>query len=143
MRSARSLPRPTPPSPVPPLFAVNMERIPESAGLARRLVIEALDAWHLQQLADAAALVLSELVSNAVNHASGDGMRVSVSRINDRRVRLAVIDRDRKRPQVRAPGPDAEGGRGLLLVSLTSADWDVDLLPGGKRVWADIEVNAS
>jgi two-component sensor histidine kinase len=141
MRSARAVLPPAPPA--EKVFAENMERVPESAAAARQLVTDALGAWDLVQLTDTAALVLSELVSNAVNHARGEGMRVSVIRRADRRVRLSVIDRDRTRPQVRPMTPDGEGGRGLVLVNAVSAVWGVDLLPGGKRVWADLEAEAA
>jgi two-component sensor histidine kinase len=136
MRSARAV---LPPEPAAErVFAENLERIPESAAVARTLVTDALTAWELMQLKDTAALVLSELVSNAVNHARGEGMRVSVIRRADRRVRLSVIDRDRTRPRVRPMTMDGEGGRGLVLIDAVSVAWGVDVLPGGKRVWADL-----
>lgn len=124
-------------------FAENFERVPESAARARRLVLQALDAWCLPQLADAATLVLSELVSNAVRHAQGDGMRVNVTRLSERRVRVSVLDRDSTRPRVQAQDPTEVRGRGLFIVDSEAARWGVNLLPGGKRVWADLEAGAA
>jgi anti-sigma regulatory factor (Ser/Thr protein kinase) len=123
------------------VYAENYERVPEAAASARHLAGLALGVWHLPQLADTAALVLTELVSNAVRHASGEGMRVTIIRLDARCVRVSVLDRDCTRPQMRTPDPDTEGvgGRGLLLVEALSASWGVDVLPGGKRVWADLE----
>jgi len=139
MRSARSV---LPPAPeVQQVFAENLERAPKSAGVARELLAAALDAWHLGQLADTAALVLSELVSNAIRHASGEGMRVSIARLTSRRVRVSVLDRDSTRPCMQSPDLDGVGGRGLFIVDAESVSWGVDLLPDGKRVWADLEAS--
>lgn len=140
MRSPRWARRPEPPVPasaVPAVYAASLERVPESAGAARRLVVRALDAWCLSGLTGSVELVVSELVSNAVRHASGAGVRVSVVRVGERRVRVSVFDGDRTRPRVRQPGPDGEQGRGLLIVAAEATAWGVDLLPGGKSVWAD------
>lgn len=121
------------------VYTAYLERLPESAGVARRLAAAALAAWQLPQLSDDTALVLTELVSNAVTHAAGEGMRVSVERLGERRIRLAVTDRTRTRPQLRAASSSGECGRGLRLIIALSARWGVDVLPDGKRVWADLE----
>jgi anti-sigma regulatory factor (Ser/Thr protein kinase) len=139
MRSLRLALRPAPTPAVPLSFAENLERIPASAACARHLVAQALGAWGLPQLCDTATLVLTELVSNAVRHATGEGMRVNVTRLTERRVRVSVLDRDTTRPRMRDQDPRAERGRGLVIVEAESALWGVDLLPGGKRVWADVE----
>lgn len=124
------------PAAVAAVYAENLERVPESAAAARRMVSQALEVWQLPQLADTALLVLSELVSNAVRHATGEGMRITAHRLPTGRVHLAVLDRDPTRPQIRPPTPDGVSGRGLLLVEAMSFAWGVDMLPGGKRVWA-------
>lgn len=119
--------------------AASFERTPESARDARRLVRDTLKDWGLAHLADQAELVVTELVSNAVRHAKGEGLRVTVDRLPTGRVHLAVLDRDPARPQIRPPTPDGVSGRGLLLVDAMSFAWGVDMLPGGKRVWAVLE----
>lgn len=123
-------------------FAENLERLPESAARARCLVADALGTWGLSQLVDDALLVVTELVSNAVVHASGPGIRVSVVRLAGRRVRVSVTDRDRNRPQPRPFDVERERGRGLLLIEAMSCRWDVKLLPGGKAVWAELEASS-
>jgi anti-sigma regulatory factor (Ser/Thr protein kinase) len=84
---------------------------------------------------------VTELVSNAITHACGEGMRVTVVSLSECRVRVAVIDQDRTRPQLKPPTPDRERGRGLLLVHALSDTWGVELLPGGKRVWAELKAS--
>ncbi|MEY6564990.1 hypothetical protein AB8B12_08570 [Streptomyces sp. PGLac3x] len=36
------------------------------------------------------------------------------------------------------PGPEDESGRGLVLVDALAAEWGTELLPWGKRVWAEL-----
>ncbi|MEE4543689.1 ATP-binding protein [Streptomyces sp. V4-01] len=121
-----------------PVVAANYERVPSACPAARTLVAGALRAWGLADLTDA-DLVLSELVSNAIRHAEGDGMRVTALRLSGRRVRIGVIDRGRGRPTVQALTADGESGRGMWLVASLSAAWGVQVLPGGKCVWSEME----
>src|SRR5262245_43652380 len=65
----------------------------ETAAVARRLVRAALGTWHLDDLADAGELLISELVTNAVQHTPGQSIRVRIDRPTLTRVRLAVVDR--------------------------------------------------
>ncbi|MBM9506758.1 ATP-binding protein [Actinacidiphila acididurans] len=139
MRSVRAALCPPRTPAVPTEYAKSYERVPESAAAARHLVSEALHVWHLPQLADTAALITTELVSNAIRHAKGEEMRVDVTRLTEQRVRVSVVDQDSTRPQMQEPDPGGEGGRGLFLVNAESSGWGVDVLPGGKRVWADLE----
>ncbi|MDX3386183.1 hypothetical protein PV682_32700 [Streptomyces niveiscabiei] len=68
----------------------NFPRVPESARAARRFARTALNSLALSGLCDSVTLIVSELVANAVCHAEGDSIRVTVSLIGDRRVRVAV-----------------------------------------------------
>lgn len=137
MRKVRSALRPA--HPASAVYAESFERVPQSAAAARHLVSGALEIWRLPQLADTATLVLTELVSNAIRHASGEGMRVNVTRLTGQRVRVSVLDQDCTRPRMQEPDPGGERGRGLFIVNAESVSWGVDVLPGGKRVWADLE----
>jgi hypothetical protein len=56
------------------------------------------------------------------------------------RLRVAVVDKSRRMPEPRIVGPDAIGGRGLHLIDALSDRWGTDLLPWGKRVWAEIAI---
>ncbi|MFD8379810.1 ATP-binding protein [Streptomyces sp. NPDC059679] len=94
-----------------------MRRVPESAEAARKLVRAALAAWGQEDLIDDAALVISELVSNAVNHARLESIRVVVTRPSENFIRLGVVDRSRSVPLMRTDSNgDNTRGRGLLLV---------------------------
>ncbi|MGW4359598.1 ATP-binding protein [Streptomyces californicus] len=122
-----------------PAYTETLPRVAVSARSARRLVRLALDVWGLPGVQDAAELVVSELVTNAVLHAHSDRVRVSVTRIGAEQVRVAVADLSKDRPAARAAGDEQETGRGLGIVdALSGGRWGVDALPCGKRVWATL-----
>ena len=121
-----------------PGYSETLPREPHSAATARRLTGAALSCWGLEELAEDAALIVTELVANAVRHARGKTIRVVVERTAVRRVRLAVADFSRVRPVVRDGGDDG-GGRGLLLVAALVAGWGTVERRWGKVVWADLE----
>lgn len=111
---------------------------PESAGASRRFVRQTLtDAGVEPSLIDSAELVASELVTNAVLHAT-TGPTVSL-KVGEESVRLEVRDSTSVLPMARAYSTDAETGRGLAMVTALSADWGVIPDPAGKTVWAVIE----
>jgi anti-sigma regulatory factor (Ser/Thr protein kinase) len=108
---------------------------------ARRELVAVLEVWGLGKLQDAAALVLSELVTNAVVHARsprGRLIETRLLRLDDGRVRIEVHDANGCPPVPRASGDTDEGGRGLTLVdALTGQQWGVSRREGvGKAVWA-------
>ncbi|WP_237404782.1 ATP-binding protein [Actinacidiphila reveromycinica] len=113
-----------------------MPSVVGSAGTARRLVRIALCAWGLEPLADDAEIVVTELVSNAVEHAGGQPVRVTVVRPGPGTVRIGVVDRSRVLPVPRVSVPDDEHGRGLAVVDVLAQCWGVTQLPSGKSVWA-------
>ncbi|UWE13355.1 ATP-binding protein [Actinacidiphila bryophytorum] len=125
-----------------PTFTRTLPRRKESAPLARRLVTTLLSQWALPELVDDAALVLDELVANAADHARGASIRITITRQDHTVVRLAVADRERKRPRLADAGPDDEGGRGMYLVAGLSRRWGVDPLGSGKQVWAEVAVTS-
>ena len=122
-----------------PAYTESMPRLPESAGRARRLTAHALAVWALDLLAESAEHVVTELVANAAEHARGTSIRVTVTRLTDRRVRVAVVDMSRALPTRRTTNLDDIDGRGLALVEALSAKWGTDRFGWGKRVWSELE----
>ncbi|MFJ2648293.1 ATP-binding protein [Streptomyces sp. NPDC087420] len=122
-----------------PAYSETFPRLPESVVPARNLVRAALDTWHLQEFCYSATLIVDELVANAAQHARAKSIRVTITRTAERTVRVAVVDKDHKLPTPHEAGPDEEHGRGLTIVAGLSAEWGVDPLRWGKRVWADVE----
>ncbi|WP_328582198.1 ATP-binding protein [Streptomyces sp. NBC_00370] len=115
-------------------------RSPRSVGKARQFVAEHLDAWGLPQLTETAELIVSELVTNAVNHAHPPNGRLIATQFQRLRagVRIEVHDANDSKPELREASTDAESGRGLALVdALTDGQWGVSDRNGpGKSVWA-------
>ncbi|MFD7650891.1 ATP-binding protein [Streptomyces albidoflavus] len=121
-----------------PGYSESVPREPESAALARRLVRTSLHAWGLEFLAADGAVIITELVANSVRHARRESIRVTVERPGECRVRLGVVDFSKARPVRGTAGPEDEAGRGLVLVEALAAEWGTELLPWGKRVWAEL-----
>lgn len=125
-----------------PGYSATMPRVPEAAAEARVLARVALGIWGLDRAADEAALLLTELVSNAVRHARGPDIEIAVDRPTPDRVQLAVADRAPDRlPELLAAGPDDVRGRGLRLIDNMADRWGYDRVGSSKRVWADLDVN--
>lgn len=112
-----------------------------SVSIARRLVADACRSWHLQAISSAAQLVVSELVTNAVEH-TRTNMIVTISRRGSG-IFLAVRDGGATLPplDLGPPAPTADRGRGLQLVRATAVAWGA--LPShdgsGKVVWAEVK----
>ncbi len=121
-----------------PGYSETLPREPGSAGTARRLVRVALAVWGLDDLADDGAVIVSELVSNAVQHARRESIRVIVDRPGTARVCIGVVDFSKVPPAPKEPDDEDEGGRGLALVDELADHWGTEPLPWGKRVWAEL-----
>lgn len=110
-----------------------------SPARARAFVLQSLESWGLDQLIDTAALLTSELVTNGVRHA-GTGLRLMVSRIGERGVRIAVTDHaPTVGVRIGRSDDDAEGGRGLFLVEHMSSGWGSVADDTGKTVWFELQ----
>ncbi|SMF01068.1 ATP-binding protein [Streptomyces sp. Amel2xC10] len=110
-----------------------------SVPVTRQFVRDVLADWQMLRLTDAAELIVSELVTNAVLHTRTGVLRVTVRCLPCGRVKVAVIDKSRDLPELRAADDDADHGRGLAIVDACSQQWGADPLPWGKRVWAVLE----
>ena len=134
-------------STLPPLGA-----LPTAPGLARAHVSAVLPGWQMGDLGDAAALVASELVTNALRasttpaggpcYVDGQMALIWVCLMSDwSRLLIEVHDQADGKPLMRDPGPDAETGRGLQMVDwMTSGRWGWNPKIGrpGKCVWAEL-----
>ncbi|MET9257754.1 ATP-binding protein [Streptomyces sp. NPDC003717] len=113
-------------------------RMTESVPQARRFVVATAIGWRQPHLVDTAELVVSELAANVVLHTDAPSFRVTLTRLSDDRLRVAVSDPSRNRPARCAADDSQVGGRGLALVDAVSARWDTDMLVCGKSVWAEL-----
>ncbi|WP_442803090.1 ATP-binding protein [Streptomyces pseudogriseolus] len=91
------------------------ERDARRVGMARKLTAARLRYCGLEALVDDAKLIVSELVTNAIQHGSGAQVTFTMT-VRDGFLHLAVHDGTPCRPVVRNAPDDAECGRGLFLV---------------------------
>ncbi|WP_405741406.1 ATP-binding protein [Streptomyces sp. NBC_01525] len=135
------------------VFAQRFSATRRGARLARRLATAQLDAWgtpYGSERSDTVALLVAELAANAVLHGRVPGrdfeLRLTLvgGPAGRDRLRIEVADtRTEARPPgpdgLRPPAPDAESGRGLLLVDALADHWEVaDRLGVGKIVRAEM-----
>lgn len=71
-------------------------------------------------------LVVSELVSNAIEHGRGDKVRFALTCRETGALRVEVDDYAPGVPRMRTPCRDAERGRGLVLVEALTEAWGRD-----------------
>lgn len=111
-----------------------------AAGLARRATRDALAAWQMAHLEEAAVLVVSELVTNAVLHARTGASAMALRlEISGDRLRIEVHDGNPGGPEPRTPAGLDESGFGLMLVDAMTDKWGVLQTATGKAVWAEFD----
>lgn len=112
-----------------------------SAAVARKLTAERCLEWGTPALCSDLALVVTELVANAVRHAGTD-ITVRLSRLGDG-VRVEVADGSTRPLRPRSATIADESGRGLLLVDALSTRYGVEAERNGKLVWAELQPEPS
>jgi hypothetical protein len=122
--------------------AIHSDLLPtvDSCPRARDLVAHACHEWGVADIAAAAEVVVSELVSNAVLYARPPLHLLLAMR--DGHLHVAVRDGSPVLPQpVRgAVPPSAEHGRGLQLIDSFTAAWGSVPTAEGKVVWATLRL---
>ena len=130
---------------------LELRAVPASVRSARLHARNRLHEWRLGCLADTAELLVSEMITNAVRASAliadqpcetGQAPRAQRMRLwltSDRHsVLIQVWDVDHHHPVRQDVGPDAEAGRGVLLIETLSEQWGFYAPDGqdGKIVWA-------
>lgn len=117
---------------------------PESVKAAREFTSVTLRDWQLDDLAEEAVIVASELVTNAIRH----GTRCTVPSVDEATVQLSwqrqsdrivcvVTDSSDLPPVLEDADMTAESGRGLQVVHALTAAWGWVMLGAcQKAVWA-------
>jgi serine phosphatase RsbU (regulator of sigma subunit)/anti-sigma regulatory factor (Ser/Thr protein kinase) len=109
-----------------------LETVSQARAWARGVVA----SWDVEPLAELAELLVSELVTNALRHASGPIELTAL--LLDEIITLAVSDADQPLPRLRKVNDADEGGRGLQLVSMLASRWGARPTAEGKVVWCDL-----
>ena len=120
---------------------VSLTPEPAAAAQARRHVRAAIEAWGVPTDPYVAALLTSELVTNAIRHEAGEAVKLLVT-CSFGHLRVYVHDTSRVWPAPLDTTADAEAGRGLMLVASLSTDWGWYMTPAGKAVYFTIALEA-
>ena len=112
-------------------------RFPNSAAAvteARRYTLRTLDDLP-RAVADAVAVMVSELTTNSVRHAA-TAFSVAIDRTAES-VRVSVTDAGPGQPTIRSPRPTQPTGRVLQIVRAPADDWGISRSADGRRktVW--------
>jgi anti-anti-sigma regulatory factor len=128
-------------SPVPPSRRQQIEPDRDAPAMARLAVREFCAEQSLGGDGDAAQLVASELVTNAVIHA-GTTMEFTLRYVSPL-LHIAVCDGSGQVPRIHSiVDENAESGRGLLLVDALATAWGSLVPDSGKVVWATVRVRS-
>jgi hypothetical protein len=121
----------------PRTIVTYLRPVPESTPLARGVVRQLLDGELNDDALDTAELCVSELVTNAILHASTN-VELSVT-LARQRVRLAVRDQSSELPTLERHSSTASTGRGLAMVIAVADAWGIERHDfRGKTVWCEL-----
>lgn len=113
----------------------------ESVPATRAFLVALLRGWDISSDdVDDAALLVTELVTNAIEHGKG-AVTVQLSVLSGV-LHVAVTDHGAHIPHQLEADLDAEGGRGLWLVEAVAVAWGTTPLGTvtGKTVWFELRV---
>jgi anti-sigma regulatory factor (Ser/Thr protein kinase) len=105
----------------------------ESVASARKRASRTLARWGLDEEVLTTEIIVSELVTNAIRHASGP-IELRLIRHQDT-LSCMVSDGSDIFPQLHRARADEEGGRGLLMVAQLCQRWGTRSTASGKVVW--------
>lgn len=115
---------------------LRLEHDVRAPGRARRWITQRCHEWHCEDLADPAALLVSELVTNVFLHARTECLIHAV--FDHPLLAVTVTDRDDHGLALHSPNiseEPAEHGRGLAIVAELADTWGIQRNDGAKSVW--------
>lgn len=116
--------------------------LPGAIGCARLHAVAVLHEWGLRHLAEDAALIVSELMTNALDASAilPDRPPIALRLLaSDKSLIIEVWDRSPLDLEPRDPDPEAESGRGLTVVAALSHRWGQERTGLHRKVvWAEL-----
>ncbi|MGM9467125.1 ATP-binding protein [Streptomyces murinus] len=123
-------------------LVLSVPAVPASVTAARHRAAAAMKHWDAAldtELVHVAALVISELVTNAAQHVGAEQVSVAAQLTEDI-LRIEVCDASPALPRSGLPDVLCEGGRGLFIVAALADRFGTEPTPTGKRCWAEIAI---
>ena len=118
--------------------SVDLHPVARSVPAARHAVAAVLAGWDAPQDADDVALLVTELVTNVIDHVGGEASFALELAYSDGRLRISVADGSSVRPVIRELDSENPRGRGLRMVQAIADRWGAEEHRGGKRVWLEL-----
>ena len=114
----------------------------ESASLAaaRSFVSAMLELWGCEDPEEIVPLLTSEIVSNAVRHATGK-VSLELALLNHEELRVQARDESPDAPVVQRSNPGGVGGHGLTIIESLARRWGVERYDDFKVVWFETPVS--
>ena len=103
----------------------------------RAFVSSMARGWGLGDVGSLAELLVSEVVTNAVEHGTSGGTVEIVALPAG--LRVEVTDRSEGLPELQHPSANEPTGRGLAIVDQLSRWWGVERATDGKKVWFEVD----
>lgn len=127
---------------------VRLAALPSAVPWARRVLRHMLREWQLESMSDPALVLVSELVTNAVEASQrcaclDDPSHQMVSLIlelGDTGLLIKVWDANPGLPVLREADVTGDRGRGLLLVDFLADSWGHHDADHGKMVWCELGI---
>jgi anti-sigma regulatory factor (Ser/Thr protein kinase) len=128
--------------------SVRLAALPSAVPWARRVLRHMLHEWQVESMEDPAALLVSELVTNAVEASAGRTGRDQgklpmiglAIRLTAASLVLEVWDPSPLRPVPHEADIAGDRGRGLLLIDALADSWGHRAADGGKVVWCEVAI---
>ncbi len=114
--------------------------VPVAAREARRFVVQFCSAAQMpDEVCQTAALLTSELVTNAVLH--GRSRATLYVHKPPPYLRVTVEDHNPRLPEIgEHPALNATSGRGLHIVAELASRWGIEASDHGKRIWFELDL---
>ncbi|TXJ75057.1 ATP-binding protein [Streptomyces lavendulae] len=123
-------------------LTLTLPATPVAATAARHEAVSAIAGWDKElsnEVVRTAELLVSELVTNAVQYAGTGSVSLAVC-LDEAVLRIQVCDTSPVLPQPALPDADSEGGRGLFLVAALADRYHAEPTKNGKCCWAEIDL---
>lgn len=121
-------------------LSASFELLPRRSSVptARHVLLELLRGWEVPHDHDDAGLLVTELVSNVIDHVRGQATLTVEVDSSGEWLRIGVVDGSAVPPVVQELDHDRPRGRGLRMLQLIASRWGSEEVGDGKRIWFEL-----